>query len=132
MVQNKGNYSKTQAKDEDTNSTGNSNDFPGRNMITNFFASIVISGNTMHSRKHKHRTQHQPTQQEPKEMKNEVKIPNSTVGKKITMQTPLPTSLVKGSSFSKTGGMSGGTTLKPGSVSKISVPPCAPSPPAKK
>jgi hypothetical protein len=124
-VQNNGNYSKTQAKVVDTNFTGNSNNFPGRNMIINFFASTVIYGNfTMHSRKHKHRKE--------TTMSDKYSIPNSTVGKKISERTPLPKTLVKGSTFSKSSGMEGGKMLRPGSVSKINVPPCSPSPPAKK
>ena len=62
--------------------------------------------------------------------KDTYKVPAST--KKGSPQTAVPNTLVKGSLWSKSDGMSGGTILKPGNVGKISVPPCAPSPPAKK
>ncbi len=62
--------------------------------------------------------------------KDSYKVPAST--KKGSPMTAIPNTLVKGSTWSKTGSMAGGTMLKPGSVGKISVPPCAPSPPAKK
>lgn len=65
-------------------------------------------------------------------MNDKYSIPNSTVGSKISQRTPLPKTLVKGSSFSKSSGMEGGKMLKSGDVGKISVPPCSPSPPAKK
>ena len=65
-------------------------------------------------------------------MKDKYTVPNSTVSKKITDRSPLPQTTVKGSTFSKTTSMSGGTILKSGDVGKISVPPCSPSPPAKK
>ena len=62
--------------------------------------------------------------------KDSYKVPAST--KKGSPQSSLPQTLVKGSKWSKTDSMSGGTSLKPGSVGKISVPGCSPSPPAKK
>ena len=62
--------------------------------------------------------------------KDSYKVPAST--KKGSPMTAVPQTLVKGSTWSKTGSMSGGTILKSGDVGKIKVPACAPSPPAKK
>ena len=65
-------------------------------------------------------------------MAKEYKIPNSTVGRKISERTPLPKTLVKGSNFSKSKEPSSGHTVGCGSeTKKIAYPPMAPSPPAK-
>ena len=62
--------------------------------------------------------------------KESYKVPAST--KKGSPMTAIPTTLVKGSLWSKTGSMEGGRMLKAGEVGKISVPACSPSPLAKK
>ena len=63
--------------------------------------------------------------------KGTYKIPAST--KKGAPQSLLPQTLVRGSNWSKNvGSLGGGSLIKGGDVGKIPVPPCAPSPPAKK